>query len=133
MRNLNVISLKNIPKAKKVNKEIVPVKVKSNIHLNMSNRMYLSVVRQDISDKLIYVYTLGCPGSQNDSFYLKADADIATFNNRDKADLYTGTIQQIMQVQSAWPLYSMVYRTLKKEIDTFNQTIKSICDNQKTK
>lgn len=128
-----MISLKNIPKAKKVNKEIVPVKVKSNIHLNMSNRMYLSVVRQDISDKLIYVYTLGCPGSQNDSFYLKADADIATFNNRDKADLYTGTIQQIMQVQSAWPLYSMVYRTLKKEIDTFNQTIKSICDNQKTK
>ncbi len=116
-----------------MNKEIVPVKVKSNIHLNMSNRMYLSVVRQDISDKLIYVYTLGCPGSQNDSFYLKADADIATFNNRDKADLYTGTIQQIMQVQSAWPLYSMAYRTLKKEIDTFNQTIKSICDNQKAK
>ncbi|MBQ2017662.1 MAG: hypothetical protein II208_04025 [Alphaproteobacteria bacterium] len=116
-----------------MNKEIVPVKIKSNIYLNMSNRMYLSVVRQDISDKLIYVYTLGCPGSQNDSFYMKTNADVATFNNREKADLYTGTVHQIMQVQSTWPLYSMAYKALKAEIDAFNHTIKSMCDNQKTK
>jgi hypothetical protein len=114
-------------------KDIIPTKVKSNIYLNMSNRMYLSVIRQDVSDKLIYVYTLGCPGGQNDNFYLKVNADVATFNNLERANLYVGTIHQIMQAQSAWPLYSIAYKTLKTEIDTFNQTIKSICDNQKVK
>lgn len=116
-----------------MDKDIVPVKIKSNIYLNMSNRMYLSVVRQDVSDKLIYVYTLGCPGGRDDTFYLRADADIATFNNRDRADLYVGTIHQIMQAQSAWPLYPIAYKTLKTKIDTFNQTIKSMCENQKVK
>ena len=86
-----------------------------------------------MSDKLIFVYTLGCSGSQNDSFYLKVNADVATFNNLERANLYVGTIHQIMQAQSAWPLYSIAYKTLKTGIDTFNRTIKSICDNQKVK
>ena len=29
--------------------------------MNLSDRMYLAVARKDVTDKLIYVYTLGCP------------------------------------------------------------------------
>lgn len=116
-----------------MDKNITPAKIKSNIYMNLSNRMYLSVVRQDVSDKLVYVYTLGCPGAKNDSFFLKVDTDVATFNKPKSADLYMGTVQQIMRIQSTWPLYSIAQGVFKAEIDAFNDAIKSICDNQKVK
>lgn len=116
-----------------MDENITHVKIETKIYLNASNRMYLSVVRQDVSDKLIYVYTLGCPAAKNDSFFIQPNTDVATFNNRNKADLYVGTIHQIMRIQSTWPLYQYLYKGLKEEIVAFDKTIKSLHNTQKVK
>ena len=105
------------------NNEIKPVTIKSNIHLDMSSRMYLALSRKDISDKLIYVYTFGCKG-ENGRFYLEGTMDIATFDNPKNATLYTNTISEVMNAQSRWWLYPMFQKTLKKELAMFDRMTK---------
>lgn len=118
-----------------MNTNKIPEKINSNIYINFSNRLYLSVARQDVSDKLVYVYTLWCDTTKKGQLSLRqADTDIATFNKPESADLYMNTVKQIMRVQSTtWWEYSMEQSKYKKEIDAFNNAIKSICDNQKVK
>lgn len=105
----------------------------SNIYINFSNRLYLSVARQDVSDKLVYVYTLWRDKTEDYHWTHDPCTDIATFNNRNEADLYEGTIQQIIRFQSTDQLYSRNINEAKKKIDAFNDAIKSIRDNQKVK
>ena len=107
-----------------INKDFAPVKIRAKIHMNLSDRMYLAVARKDITDKLIYVYTLGCPGGRNETFYLTPNIDIATFNSPQSAEIYTNTIGQIMNVQSKWPLYSMFQAALRDKIKMFNEMTK---------
>lgn len=107
-----------------INKDFTPVKIRAKIHMNLSDRMYLAVARKDITDKLIYVYTLGCPGGRNETFYLTPNIDIATFNSPKAAENYTNTIGQIMHMQSKWPVYSMFQKAAEDKLNTFNEMTK---------
>ena len=107
-----------------INKDFTPVKIRAKIHMNLSDRMYLAVARKDITDKLIYVYTLGCPGGRDDTFYMMPNIDIATFNSPKAAENYTNTIGQIMHIQSKWPLYSMFQKAAQDKLNSFNEMTK---------
>lgn len=107
-----------------MNNSFVPVKIRAKIHMNLSDRMYLAVARKDVTDKLIYVYTLGCPSGRNDTFYLIPNIDIATFNSPKAAENYTNTIGQIMHMQSKWPLYSKFQDVSRDKIKMFNEMTK---------
>lgn len=114
-------------------KEPRHLKIRSINNLSAYNRLYLAVARKDISDKLVHVYTIGCPSSRNDSFYIKPTTDIATFTDKNTADMYVNKLQQIMQVQSHWPLHPIACNALKSDIDIFNQAMKTVCQDQKVK
>lgn len=105
------------------NSATVPATIKTKIHINLNDRLYLALARKDVSDKLIYVYTLGCRG-QDGRFYLVPDTDIATFTNTKNAELYVNTISNVMHAQSVWPIYSMFRNALKAELEIFNKMTK---------
>ena len=92
--------------------------------LDMSKRLYLAVARKTVSNKLIYVYTLGCPGCQNASYYLVPTTDMATFDNQKAADLYTNSVRQIIRVQSQWGIYSILRKSLEQDLANFKQMVK---------
>ena len=106
------------------NEKIKPIKIENCVHIDMSKRLYLAVARKTVSDKLIYVYTLGCPGCQNASYYLVPTTDMATFNNQKAADLYTNSVRQVIQAQSQWAIYSMALKASKQDLANFKQMAK---------
>ena len=92
--------------------------------LNATSRMYLAIARKELSERLIYVYTLGLPAGRNDTFYMTANPDVAVFNSAAKADAYTKKIQDIMEKQSQWPLFTIARRTLHQELEEFHKNVK---------
>lgn len=105
------------------NSATVPATIKTKIHINLNDRLYLALARKEVSDKLIYVYTFGCPG-QLGRFCLNPSTDIATFTNPKNAELYVNTISNVMHAQSVWPIYSMFRNALKAELEIFNKMTK---------
>ena len=100
------------------------IKIKPDTNLRVESRLYLAVARKQISDRLIHVYTFGCPGTNHDCFYVKAATDVATFKNSVHADKYIAQVNQVMQFQSQWPLFSIACNTLKLELEQFYERTK---------
>ena len=74
---------------------------KPNLTLNMDDKIYLAVAKRDL-DKLSFVYTLACLRADNrtNSYNLTPTREIHTFKNKESAQLYHDTIEQIVEVNS---------------------------------
>ena len=103
---------------------ITHININPNNHLDSYARLYLAVARKQISDRLIHVYTFGCPAANNDCFYVKATTDVAAFKNSVHADKYIAQVDQVMQFQSQWPLFSIACNALKLELEQFYERTK---------
>lgn len=104
--------------------KITPIKIKGRTNLNFGDCLYLACVRQDIAKNLIRIYTFGCPGKSNESFSLKPVANVATFKSQDLANSYEKSIKEIMNLQSAWPLFEIAQNTLQQELEVFKTLAK---------
>ena len=103
---------------------ITYIKIKPNNQLDLSARLYLAVARKQISDRLIRVYTFGCPGSSNDCFCVRATTDVATFKSATHADMYVNQVNRVIQSQSQWPLFNIARNELQRELEQFNKMVK---------
>ena len=106
------------------NAAITHIKIKPNNHLDSYARLYLAVARKQISDRLIRVYTFGCPATNNDCFCVRGTTDVAAFKSSAYADKYIDQVNQVMQFQSQWPLFSIACNTLKLELEQFYERTK---------
>lgn len=100
------------------------IKIKPDTNLSVESRLYLAVARKQISDRLIHVYTFGCPATNNDCFCVRDTTDVATFKSSAYADKYIAQVNQVMQFQSQWPLFSIACNALKLELEQFYERTK---------
>jgi hypothetical protein len=98
--------------------------IKPNNQSDLSARLYLAVARKQISDRLIRVYTFGCPGFEHDGFYVRATTDVATFKSATYADMYVNQVKQAIQSQSQWPLFNIARNLLQRELEQFYKMVK---------
>ena len=72
---------------------------KPSLTLSMDDKIYLAVSKRD-ADKLAFVYTLACNRTEKaaNTYDMTATREIHTFKNRDSAQLYHDTIEQIINV-----------------------------------
>lgn len=103
---------------------ITYIKIKPNNRLDSSARLYLAVARKQISDRLIRVYTFGCPGTNHDCFCVRGTTDAATFKNPAHADMYLDQVNRVIRSQSQWPLFDIARNTLRQELEQFNTMVK---------
>ena len=96
-----------------------------NLTLNMDDKIYLAVSKHD-ADKLSFVYTLAClkTDRMSNSYNMDATREIHSFRNRDFAQLYHDTIEQIIEVNANTPSYDMFFSLNDKQIEKFMEHTK---------
>ena len=104
--------------------KITHIKIKPSTCLKPEARLYLAVAHKQISDRLIRVYTFGCPGNNHDCYCVRPSTDVATFKTVAGAQSYTDKVQRIMQTQSQWPIFAIARQQLQTELAQFNEKIK---------
>ena len=74
---------------------------KPNLTLNMDDKIYLATAKTGL-DKLAFVYTLAClkADKKSNTFNLVPTREIHAFKNKEAAQLYYETIEQIVDVNS---------------------------------
>jgi hypothetical protein len=90
--------------------------------LNLADRFFLAVARQT-SDKLVFIYTLGCAG-ENRRYNAFADVDIATFDDKNKAAIYYQTVKAALEYCKKTPLYETLLDFNAELVKTFNEQTK---------
>jgi len=87
--------------------------------LNMDEKIYLAVAKRDV-DKLSFVYTLAClkSGKGDNSYNLVPTRQIHTFTNKEAAQIYHDTIEEIVDANSndetKLPLFSANEKLMDK-------------------
>lgn len=71
---------------------------KPDLTLSMNDKIYLAVSKNTDS-KFAFVFTLAClkMAKDSNSYYLNATPEIHAFKNKDSADLFHDTIEQIIE------------------------------------
>lgn len=71
--------------------------IKPDLTLSMDDKIYLAVSKTE-TDKLVFVYTLAClrDGEKSSTYSMFPTREIHVFRNKDAADLYHKTIEQIV-------------------------------------
>ena len=88
--------------------------------LNMDEKIYLAVAKNTTS-KMAFVYTLAClktvPNST--SYNLNATREIHTFKNKDAAEVFHDTIEQIVEANAGNKNYQALFNVNESLIDNF--------------
>lgn len=90
--------------------------------LNLADRFFLAVALRT-SDKLAFVYTLGCAG-ENRRYNAFADTDIATFDDMTKATIYYQTVKDAIEYCKKTPLYETLLDFNENLVKIFNEQTK---------
>jgi hypothetical protein len=74
---------------------------KPNLTLKMDDKLYLAVAKKDV-DKLAFVYTLAClkANKMANSYNLVPTPEIHTFKDKESAQIYYETIDEIVNVNT---------------------------------
>ena len=93
---------------------------KPNLTLNMDDKIYLAVAKQH-TEKLAFVYTLACVKSNKASnmYNMYATAEIHAFKNKDSAQLYYDTVNQIVNVNTNDESKNVFFEMNEKLIEQF--------------
>ena len=93
---------------------------KPNLTLSMDDKIYLAVSKND-SGKLAFVYTLACHRTARgtNTYDMTAKREIHTFKNRESAQLYHDTIEQIIEVNANNKMFEPFFSFNDKLIEQF--------------
>ena len=93
---------------------------KPNLTLNMDDKIYLAVAKKD-ADKLAFVYTLAClkANKMSNSYNLVPSREIHTFKNKESANLYYETIDEIVNVNANDETKQFLFSSNDKLIEKF--------------
>ena len=91
-----------------------------DLTLSMDDKIYLAVAKQN-TEKLAFVYTLACLRSNGgaNSFNLFPTEEIHAFINKDSANLYYETIQQIIDFNINDKVRTQLFETNDEWIQRF--------------
>ena len=96
---------------------------KPDLTLNMDAKIYLAVAKQH-TDKLAFVYTLACHKSRGNMYSLQPTREIHTFKDKETADLYYETINQIVELNIDRDELKNIFEFNNDLIVKFNERIK---------
>lgn len=98
---------------------------KPNLTLNMDDKIYLAVVKRDL-DKLSFVYTLAClkVNKMANSYNMIPSREIHTFKNKESAQLYHDTIEQIVDINASDETKQFLFNSNEKMIERFMENIR---------
>lgn len=93
---------------------------KPNLTLNMDDKIYLAVAK-DSNEKFVFVYTLAClkAGAKSNSYNAFATREIHTFKNKEAANLYHDTIEQIVEKNAADETKQFIFKANEELINRF--------------
>ena len=97
-----------------------------DLTLNMDDKIYLAVSKNTDS-KFVFVFTLACLKMEKNSnaYNLNATREIHAFKNKDAAEIFHDTVEQIIEVNLTNKNYQALFKANEKMIDGF------INDNQR--
>ncbi len=97
-----------------------------DLTLNMDDKIYLAVSKNTDS-KFAFVFTLACLKMEknSNSYNLNATREIHAFKNKDAAEIFHDTVEQIIEVNLTNKNYQALFAANEKMIDGF------INDNQR--
>ena len=75
------------------------------LKLNMADRFYLAVTKRAVGN-LVFVYTLGCTG-RNNQYEMIANTEIAAFDDAKRAEIYYQTILELIDYEKKSQLSQM--------------------------
>ena len=96
-----------------------------NLTLKMDDKIYLAVVKKDL-DKLAFVYTLAClkAAKQSNMYNMVATPEIHTFKNKESAQVYYETIDEIVNVNANDETKQQFFSVNEKIIERFMENIR---------
>ena len=99
---------------------------KPDFTLNMDDKIYLAISKNTDS-KFAFVFTLACLKTKEglNSYNLNATREIHAFKNKDSAEIFYNTVEQIIEANAANKNYQALFAANEKIIDAF------INDNQR--
>ena len=97
-----------------------------DLTLNMDDKIYLAVAK-NTGGRFAYVFTLACLKTANNSnsYNLNASREIHAFKNKESAEIFHDTVEQIIEVNLTNKNYQALFAANEKMIDGF------INDNQR--
>ena len=98
---------------------------KPNLTLSMDDKIYLAVTKTDL-DKLAFVYTLAClkTDKRANTFNLNPTREIHAFKNKEAAELYYNTIEQIVDVNASDETKQPIFNANEALINRFVENIR---------
>ena len=98
---------------------------KPNLTLKMDDKIYLAVAKKDM-DKLAFVYTLAClkATKQSNMYNLIPTPEIHTFKNKESAQLYYETIDEIVNVNMNDETKQAMFSANDKMIEKFMENVR---------
>ncbi len=99
---------------------------KPDLTLSMDDKIYLAVTKNTDS-KFAFVFTLAClkMDKNSNSYNMNATREIHAFKNKDSAEIFHDTVEQIIEVNLTNKNYQALFAANEKIIDGF------INDNQR--
>ena len=93
---------------------------KPDLTLNMDDKIYLAVTKNTDS-KFAFVFTLAClkMDKNSNSYNINATREIHTFKNKDMAEIFHDTIEQIIEKSAENKNYGVFFDNNKDLIDRF--------------
>jgi hypothetical protein len=98
---------------------------KPNLTLKMDDKLYLAVAKKDV-DKLAFVYTLAClkANKMANSYNLVPTPEIHTFKDKESAQIYYETIDEIVNVNTNDETKQFLFNSNEALIEKFMEHVR---------
>ena len=93
---------------------------KPDLTLNMDDKIYLAISKNTDS-KFAFVFTLAClkMDKNSNSYNINATREIHAFKNKESAEIFHDTVEQIIEANAANKNYQALFTANEKIIDAF--------------
>ena len=93
------------------------------LNISMADKFYLATARSN-DETLHYVYTLFCRQRSSGTYNMIPETDIAAFSDQKSADIYYGTIRQIVEYNKRGNLFEAMMSFADIYIQDFEQRMR---------